>query len=143
MRGNYDDVNRRCTQLCEDRRWAFVNVNLRPYYAEGSKTLAYETVEQLGWAPDRVVVPIASGSLFTKVARGFSEQADGLVEGELPASTAPRRRAARPWPPPTPRAGTRRLQKPDTIAKSLAIGNPPTAPTRSSWHGGRVARSIR
>ena len=67
VRGNYDDVNRLCTQLAETRPWAFVNVNLRPYYAEGSKTLAYETAEQLGWKlPDRVVCPIASGSLFTQ-----------------------------------------------------------------------------
>ena len=86
MRGNYDDVNRLCTQLAETRPWAFVNVNLRPYYAEGSKTLAYETVEQLGWElPDRVVCPIASGSLFTKIGRGFQEWLDlGLVEGEQP-----------------------------------------------------------
>ena len=83
VRGNYDDVNRLCTQLAETRPWAFVNVNLRPYYAEGSKTLAFETVEQLGWElPDRVVCPIASGSLFTKVGRGFQEWLDlGLVEG--------------------------------------------------------------
>jgi len=87
VHGNYDDVNRLCTELCEERPWAFVNVNLRPYYAEGSKTLAYETVEQLGWTlPDRVVAPIASGSLFTKIARGFSEWIElGLVAGELPA----------------------------------------------------------
>ena len=86
VRGNYDDVNRLCTQLAETRPWAFVNVNLRPYYAEGSKTLAYETVEQLGWElPDRVVCPIASGSLFTKVGRGFQEWLDlGLVEGDQP-----------------------------------------------------------
>ena len=86
VRGNYDDVNRLCTQLAETRPWAFVNVNLRPYYAEGSKTLAYETVEQLGWTlPDRVVVPIASGSLFTKVGRGFQEWLDlGLVSGQQP-----------------------------------------------------------
>ena len=86
VRGNYDDVNRLCTQLAETRPWAFVNVNLRPYYAEGSKTLAYETVEQLGWQlPDRVVCPIASGSLFTKVGRGFREWIDlGLVGGSLP-----------------------------------------------------------
>ena len=82
VRGNYDDVNRLCTELAEARPWAFVNVNLRPYYAEGSKTLAYETVEQLGWElPDRVVCPIASGSLFTKLGRGFQEWLDiGLVE---------------------------------------------------------------
>ena len=86
VNGNYDDVNRLCTELAEERGWAFVNVNLRPYYAEGSKTLAYETVEQLGWRlPDKVVCPIASGSLFTKIGRGFSEWLDlGLVEGELP-----------------------------------------------------------
>src|SRR5690606_15713879 len=83
VRGNYDDVNRLCTQLAETRPWAFVNVNFRPYYSEGSKTLAYETAEQLGWTlPDRVVCPIASGSLFTKVGRGFDEWLEiGLVEG--------------------------------------------------------------
>src|SRR5215207_4674024 len=74
IRGNYDAVNRLCTEIAGERPWAFVNVNLRPYYAEGSKTLAFETAEQLGWElPDRVVAPIASGSLFTKVARGFQE----------------------------------------------------------------------
>jgi threonine synthase len=131
VRGNYDDVNRLCTQLCEDRPWAFVNVNLRPYYAEGSKTLAYETVEQLGWAlPDRVVVPIASGSLFTKVGRGFTEWLEaGLVEGELPAFNGAQATGCSPvatayaegW-------DVCRPQKPDTIAKSLAIGNPADGP---------------
>jgi threonine synthase len=73
VEGNYDDVNRLCTELCAERDWAFVNINLRPYYAEGSKTLAFEIAEQLGWElPDRCIVPIASGSLFTKIARGFS-----------------------------------------------------------------------
>ena len=99
MRGNYDDVNRLCTQLAETRPWAFVNVNLRPYYAEGSKTLAYETVEQLGWElPDRVVCPIASGSLFTKLGRGFQEWLDlGLVERRASrSSTAPRREGCSP-----------------------------------------------
>src|ERR1700716_3381338 len=72
--GNYDDVNRLCTELCAERDWAFVNINLRPYYAEGSKTLAFEIAEQLGWElPDRCVVPVASGSLFTKIAKGFEE----------------------------------------------------------------------
>ena len=72
--------------MCAERDWAFVNVNLRPYYAEGSKTLAFEIAEQLGWElPDRCVVPIASGSLFTKIARGFHEWRElGLLEGELP-----------------------------------------------------------
>jgi threonine synthase len=131
VRGNYDDVNRLCTQLCEERPWAFVNVNLRPYYAEGSKSLAYETVEQLGWTlPDRVVVPIASGSLFTKIGRGFTEWLDlGLVAGELPAFNGAQAAGCSPvatayaegWDVCKP-------QKPNTIAKSLAIGNPADGP---------------
>ena len=98
VRGNYDDVNRLCTQLAETRPWAFVNVNLRPYYAEGSKTLAYETAEQLGWElPDRVVCPIASGSLFTKLGRGFQEWLDiGLVEGEQPVFNGAQARGLQP-----------------------------------------------
>ena len=129
--GNYDDVNRLCTELCEERPWAFVNVNLRPYYAEGSKTLAYETVEQLGWSlPDRVVCPIASGSLFTKIARGFDEWRElGLVEGELPAFNGAQAKGCSPvatayaegWDVCKP-------QRPETIAKSLAIGNPADGP---------------
>ncbi len=72
VKGSYDDVNRLCTELCAERDWAFVNINLRPYYAEGSKTLAFEIAEQLGWElPDRCVVPVASGSLFTKIAQGL------------------------------------------------------------------------
>jgi threonine synthase len=131
IRGTYDDVNRLCTQLCETRPWAFVNINLRPYYSQGSKTLAFETVEQLGWAlPDRVVCPIASGSLFTKVARGFEEWLDlGLVTGELPtfngaqpAGCSPVATAFREgWEACKP-------QRPETIAKSLAIGNPADGP---------------
>ena len=87
VKGNYDDVNRLCTEVSGERPgWAFVNINMRPYYAEGSKTLAFETVEQLGWElPDRIVGPIASGSQFTKIARGFQEFIDaGLVAGEVP-----------------------------------------------------------
>src|ERR1039458_8182248 len=77
VEGTYDDVNRLCTELSAERDWAFVNVNLRPYYAEGSKTLAFEIAEQLGWElPDRCVVPVASGSLFTKIAKGFEEWRD-------------------------------------------------------------------
>ncbi|HJX33512.1 MAG TPA: threonine synthase [Solirubrobacterales bacterium] len=131
VRGNYDDVNRLCTQLAESRPWAFVNVNLRPYYAEGSKTLAYETVEQLGWElPDRVVCPIASGSLFTKVGRGFQEWLDlGLVEGEQPVFNGAQAEGCSPvatafaegWEICKP-------QKPETIAKSLAIGDPADGP---------------
>jgi threonine synthase len=129
--GNYDDVNRLCTELAEARPWAFVNVNLRPYYAEGSKTIAYETVEQLGWTlPDRVICPIASGSLFTKIGKGFQEWIDlGLVEGELPAFNGAQAEGCNPvaeayeagWEVCKP-------QRPQTIAKSLAIGNPADGP---------------
>jgi threonine synthase len=131
VRGNYDDVNRLCTQLAETHPWAFVNVNLRPYYAEGSKTLAYETVEQLGWTlPDRVVSPIASGSLFTKLGRGFQEWIDlGLVAGQQPAFNGAQAEGCSPvatafaegWDVCKP-------QRPDTIAKSLAIGDPADGP---------------
>src|SRR5258705_1040251 len=83
VRGSYDEVNRLCTELAGEHEWAFVNVNLRPYYAEGSKTIGFEIAEQLGWElPDRVVCPVASGSLFTKIARGFEEWLHvGLVSG--------------------------------------------------------------
>jgi threonine synthase len=131
VRGTYDDVNRLCTQLAETRPWAFVNVNLRPYYAEGSKTLAYETIEQLGWTlPDRVVVPIASGSLFTKVGRGIEEWLDiGLVDGKLPTFNGAQAEGCNPvaaafeagWDICKP-------VKPSTIAKSLAIGDPADGP---------------
>src|SRR3954452_15394574 len=86
VRGTYDDVNRLCTELSAEHEWAFVNINLRPYYSQGSKTLAFETAEQLGFElPDRVVCPIASGSLFTKIARGFEEWLElSLVSGSLP-----------------------------------------------------------
>src|ERR687895_1846835 len=131
IRGNYDDVNRLCTELSGDRPWAFVNVNVRPYYAEGSKTLAYETAEQLGWElPDRVVAPIASGSLFTKVARGFQDFIDaGLIEGEVPVMCGAQADGCSPVAQAFA-AGTEvcRPVKPDTIAKSLAIGNPADGP---------------
>jgi threonine synthase len=131
VKGNYDDVNRLCTQLCETRPWAFVNVNLRPYYSQGSKTLAFETVEQLGWSlPDRIVGPIASGSLFTKLGRGFSEWIDlGLVEGELPAFNGAQPQGCSPVA--TAFAEGRDFcvpQRPETIAKSLAIGDPADGP---------------
>ena len=131
VKGSYDDVNRLCTELAETRPWAFVNVNLRPFYAEGSKTIAFEVVEQLGWElPDRVVCPIASGSLFTKIARGLSEWIDlGLVEGELPVFSGAQAAGCNPvaeayaegWDVCKP-------QRPSTIAKSLAIGNPADGP---------------
>jgi threonine synthase len=131
VNGSYDDVNRLCTQLSEDRGWAFVNVNLRPYYAEGSKTLAYETVEQLGWSlPDRVVCPIASGSLFSKLGRGFDEWLDlGLVHGELPTFNGAQAEGCSPVASAFA-DGTDRCRpvKPDTIAKSLAIGDPADGP---------------
>jgi threonine synthase len=131
VRGTYDDVNRLCTQLAEARRWAFVNVNLRPYYSEGSKTLAYETVEQLGWkVPDRVNCPIASGSLFTKLGRGFREWLDlGLVGGELPRFNGAQAEGCSPVATAFAEGGeVCKPQRPDTIAKSLAIGDPADGP---------------
>ncbi|MBK8294994.1 MAG: threonine synthase [Solirubrobacterales bacterium] len=131
VNGNYDDVNRLCTQLADEKPWAFVNVNLRPYYAEGSKTLAYETVEQLGWKlPDRVITPIASGSLFTKINRGFQEWMDiGLVEGEMPVFHGSQAEGCSPVATAFAEGSNIcRPQKPDTIAKSLAIGDPADGP---------------
>ncbi len=127
IEGNYDDVNRLCSEIAGERRWAFVNVNIRPYYAEGSKTLAFEVAEQLGWrAPDQVVVPMASGSLLTKIWKGLNEfQKIGILkdvstkvngaqaEGCSPIATA--YKDGRDFFKPV---------KPNTIAKSLAIGNP-------------------
>jgi len=131
IKGNYDAVNRLCTEVSADRPWAFVNVNVRPYYAEGSKTLAYETAEQLGWElPDRVVAPIASGSLFTKVARGFQDFIDaGLLTGDVPIMCGAQAEGCSPVAQAFA-AGTDvcRPVKPDTIAKSLAIGNPADGP---------------
>jgi threonine synthase len=134
IEGTYDDVNRFCSELIGDpigEGWGFVNVNLRPYYGEGSKTLAYEICEQLGWRlPDNIVIPIASGSQLTKIDKGLRELIKlGLVEekpyriygaqaeGCSPVSTAFK-------------AGhdVVRPQKPNTIAKSLAIGNPADGP---------------
>src|SRR3954466_15241545 len=131
VKGNYDDVNRLCTQLCETRPWAFVNVNLRPYYSQGSKTLAFETVEQLGWSlPDRIVGPIASGPLFTKLGRGFGEWIDlGMVEGRLPTFNGAQPEGCSPVA--TAFAEGRdfcKPQRPDTIAKSLGIGDPADGP---------------
>jgi threonine synthase len=131
IRGNYDDVNRVCTEVSGERRWAFANINFRPYYAEGSKTLAYEIAEQLGWqAPDRIVGPIASGSLFTKIARGFEEWIElGLIEGPIPTMNGAQAEGCSPVAAAFA-AGHDicRPVKPDTIAKSLAIGNPADGP---------------
>jgi threonine synthase len=125
--GNYDQVNRLCTQIAEQHRWGFVNVNLRPYYAEGSKTVGFEIAEQLGWRlPDNVVVPMAGGALITKIRKAFDEFIKlGLVEakpvrffgaqatGCSPITTAIKDKQERFTP-----------QKPATIARSIAIGNP-------------------
>jgi threonine synthase len=125
--GNYDDVNRLCAELTAEHPWAFVNVNVRPFYAEGSKTLAFETAEQLGWqAPDHVVVPVGSGALLTKIDRGFEEltRVGLLDEARVRVSGA---QAAGCSPVATAFAegtDTVRPVKPSTIAKSLAIGDP-------------------
>jgi threonine synthase len=127
VQGNYDQVNRLCCEVANTHGWGFVNINLRPYYSEGSKTLGYEVAEQLGWQlPDRIVAPLASGSLFTKIYKGFQEFIKvGLVadknvrfsgaqaEGCSPIAQA--YREGRDFVTPV---------KPNTIAKSIAIGNP-------------------
>jgi len=127
--GTYDDVNRLCAELTSERpSWAFVNVNVRSYYAEGSKTLAFEIAEQLGWqAPDHVVVPIASGSQLTKVAKGFAELGKVGLLDTVPDVRISGAQAAGCSPVATAfNAGVDTVLpvKPDTIAKSLAIGNP-------------------
>jgi len=127
VEGTYDDVNRLCSEIAGEYRWAFVNINIRPYYAEGSKTLAYETAEQLGWrAPDQVVVPIASGSLLTKIWKGLKEfERVGLISGVKTKVNGAQ--AAGCSPVATAFAEGRdfiKPVKPKTLAKSLAIGNP-------------------
>src|SRR5580704_12098158 len=129
--GNYDQVNRLCSQIAENYKWGFVNINLRPYYAEGSKTVGYEIAEQLGWRlPDNIVVPMAGGSLITKIKKAFDELILlGLVDpkpvkffgaqatGCSPISTAVKQYSSEIEP-----------QRPKTIARSLAIGNPADGP---------------
>jgi len=125
--GTYDDVNRLCNELADSYRWAFVNINVRPFYADGSKTLGYEVAEQLGWkTPAHAVVPAASGAMFTKVWKGFNEFADlGLIG---PVRTQMHLVQARGCSPIAQAYLDQRQVikpvKPDTIAKSLAIGNP-------------------
>jgi threonine synthase len=131
VKGNYDDVNRLCTEISGEHPWAFVNVNLRPYYAEGSKTLAYEIAEQLAFTlPDRIVAPVASGSLFTKIGRGFQEWLEvGLLDGELPAFNGAQAAGCSPVAQAFADGhDVCRPVRPDTIAKSLAIGNPADGP---------------
>jgi threonine synthase len=133
IEGNYDDVNRLCAELTSEHpTWAFVNVNVRTYYAEGSKTLAFEVAEQLGWrAPDHVVVPIASGSQLTKIHKGFHELATVGLLDEAPATRVSGAQAAGCSPVATAFAEGHdfvRPVRPATIAKSLAIGNPADGP---------------
>lgn len=125
--GNYDHVNRLCTQIAERFKWGLVNVNLRPYYAEGSKTHGYEIAEQLGWElPDNVVVPMAGGSLIGKIAKAFCELAHlGWVEPKHVKFFGAQATGCSPIADAVKRGLTRvQPQKPNTIARSLAIGNP-------------------
>ncbi len=129
VKGNYDDVNRLCAELTSEYpSWAFVNVNIRTYYAEGSKTLAFEVAEQLGWeAPDHVIVPVGSGSQLTKVAKGFAELATvGLLDPDthVRVSGAQAKGCSPVATAFAERSDAIRPVKPQTIAKSLAIGNP-------------------
>ncbi len=125
--GSYDQVNRLCSELGDRYPWAFVNINVRPYYAEGSKTLGYEVAEQLGWrAPDCAIVPLASGSMFTKIWKGFNEfEKIGVIEGVKTRMFATQAEGCAPIVTAYQNNSTViRPVKPDTIAKSLAIGNP-------------------
>ncbi|OUC11960.1 MAG: threonine synthase [Alkalinema sp. CACIAM 70d] len=127
VHGNYDQVNRLCSEVANTHGWGFVNINLRPYYSEGSKTLGYEVIEQLGWQlPDHIVAPLASGSLYTKIYKGFREFVEvGLVEDKHVRFSGAQAEGC------SPIASAFRENrdfispvKPNTIAKSIAIGNP-------------------
>jgi threonine synthase len=138
VRGTYDDVNRLCTQVADKYRWGFANINLRAYYAEGAKTYGFEIAEQLGWRfPRHVVSPVAGGTLLPRILKGFEElQRIGLVEGKVPAIHAAQAAGCSPvvnalvsgaeFPDPV---------RPQTLAKSIAIGNPAD--------GFQVLRSVR
>src|SRR5438094_3892967 len=131
VRGTYDDVNRLCAQLADRFGWGIVNVNLRGYYGEGSKTVAYEIMEQLGWRlPTAVVAPMAGGSLVTKLRKGFGEFQDaGLVHGVLPRLYGAQPTGCAPIVRLVERGGTRiEPEVPDTICRCLAIGNPADGP---------------
>jgi threonine synthase len=132
VEGTYDDVNRLCSQVMEDLPWAFCNINIRPFYAEGSKTLTFETAEQLGWRlPDEIIIPIASGCQFVRHRRAAQELLElGLVDDqEVPRLTGAQALGCAPvyraW-----MAGTDRVSPvvPNTIARSIAIGNPSDGP---------------
>src|SRR5205085_1939742 len=126
-RGNYDDVNRLCTQVADKYQWGFANINLRAYYAEGGKTTGFEIAEQLGWRfPKHLVCPVAGGTHLPRILKGFEEfQKLGIVEGDVPAVHVAQAAGCAPvvnaldadleFPEPV---------KPNTIAKSIAIGNP-------------------
>ena len=127
VKGNYDDVNRLCSEIAAKYQWAFVNINIRPYYAEGSKTFGFEVAEQLGWrTPDHLVCPVASGSLLVKIWKGFKEfEKLGLIDSvktklhcAQPEGCSPISEAI------LTKSDAIRPVKPKTIAKSLAIGNP-------------------
>jgi threonine synthase len=127
VEGNYDDVNRLCTQIADQYTWGFANINLRSYYAEGAKTMGFEIVEQLGWRyPDHIVSPVAGGTLLPRIYKGLRE----MKEVGLASGTLPKIHAAQPsGSAPVIRALEQGLEfpdpvKPNTIAKSLAIGNP-------------------
>lgn len=125
--GNYDDVNRLCSEVAGKYRWAFVNINIRPFYAEGSKTLGFEIIEQLGWkAPDNVVVPCASGSLLTKVWKSFKELKEINILRDLNTKVFAAQATGCSPITTAVKNGTDVIRpvKPDTVAKSLAIGNP-------------------
>ena len=124
--GTYDDCSRLTIELSFELPWAFVNVGLRSYYAEGSKTLAYEIAEQLGWElPDVVVAPIASGSLYTKLHQGFADLLElGLVEGETPRLVGGQAEGCSPVATAFAADAPVRPVRPDTVARSLAIGSP-------------------
>ncbi len=127
IKGHYDEVNRLCAEIAGKFGWAFVNVNMRPYYAEGSKSMAYEIAEQLGWrAPEHTIVPMASGSLLTKIHKGYQEMMKvGLIAGSHPKVYGAQATGCSPIST-AQRAGLDFFKpvKPDTIAKSLAIGTP-------------------
>jgi len=125
--GNYDDVNRLCTQVADRYGWGFVNINLRSYYAEGAKTMGFEIVEQLGWRyPDHLVSPVAGGTLLPRIARGLRELKQiGLVDGELPKIHAAQAAGCAPVVQALESGAEHPdVVKPNTIAKSIAIGNP-------------------
>jgi threonine synthase len=125
--GNYDEVNRLCSEIADKYGWAFVNINVRPYYSEGSKTLAFEVAEQLGWrAPDHAIVPTGSGSMFTKIWKGFQElHKVGLIEPPATHMTVAQAAGCAPMVDAFDRRTLNVAPvKPATVAKSLAIGNP-------------------